>query len=292
MSNCQPRPERRPMPPAHCVDRCARVPSIGATCITRLCAAVLLACLVPNLSAAPVALKPLPALDQPVNTRHPEAAPTLTGPSIVAVSGPKRAHFDSEKASPEVRSMADWIVDSGDNLNLPFVVVDKVNAKVFVFQPDGRLRGAAPALLGLARGDDSSPGIGDRPLASIRPEQRTTPAGRFVAALGRNFSGKDILWVDYPSAISLHRVVTTNAKERRAQRLDSPTVLDNRISYGCINVPVRFYEKVVSPAFTGTNGIVYVLPEVRSQREVFSAYYDVKETARPQPASDSLSVIR
>ena len=188
--------------------------------------------------------------------------------------------------------MADWIVDSGDNLNLPFVVVDKVNAKVFVFQPDGRLRGAAPALLGLARGDDSSPGIGVRPLASIRPEERTTPAGRFVAALGRNFSGKDILWVDYPSAISLHRVVTTNAKERRAQRLDSPTVLDNRISYGCINVPVRFYEKVVSPAFTGTNGIVYVLPEVRSQREVFPAYYDVKETARPQPASDSLSVIR
>ena len=292
MNNCQLKPERRPMPPAHCVDRCARVPSIGATCITRLCAAVLMACLVPNLSAAAEALKPLSSPDQPVNSLHPEAALTLAGPSTAAVPGPKRAHFDSEKASPEVRSMADWIVDSGDNLNLPFVVVDKVNAKVFVFKPDGRLSGATPALLGLARGDDSSPGIGDRPLASIRPEERTTPAGRFVAALGRNFSGKDILWVDYPSAISMHRVLTTNAKEHRAQRLDSPTALDNRISYGCINVPVRFYEKVVSPAFTGTDGIVYVLPEVRSQREVFSSYYDVKETARLQPASRPLSVTR
>ena len=168
--------------------------------------------------------------------------------------------------------MADWVIDSGDNLSMPFVILDKKEAKVFVFHADGRLRGAAPALLGLALGDDAVPGIGNRKLSGIRPYERTTPAGRFVAALGRNLRGEEILWVDYDSALSLHRVITSNFKEHRAQRLATPTPLDNRISYGCINVSVKFYEGVVSPAFTGTNGIVYVLPETKLPNEVFGSY--------------------
>ena len=180
--------------------------------------------------------------------------------------------------------MADWVVDSGDNLSMPFVIVDKRDAKVFVFYADGRLRGAAPALLGTARGDDSVPGIGDRELSKIRPEERTTPAGRFVAVLDRNLRGEDILWVDYDAAISMHRVHTNKPEERRAQRLASPTPLDNRISYGCINVPAKFYENVVHRAFAGTNGIVYVLPETKSARDVF-AYYDVDERTRLHTAS-------
>ncbi len=39
--------------------------------------------------------------------------------------------------------MADWVVDSGDNRGMPFAIVDKTDAKVFVFDADGRLRGAA-----------------------------------------------------------------------------------------------------------------------------------------------------
>ena len=49
----------------------------------------------------------------------------------------------------------------------------------------------------------------------------------------------------------------------------SPTPLDNRISFGCINVPAAFFDRVIRPAFKGTNGIVYVLPETRAAREVF-----------------------
>ena len=76
----------------------------------------------------------------------------------------------------------------------------------------------------------------------------------------------------------MHRVVTSNTKERRAQRLASSSPSERRISYGCINIPVKFYDTVVSPAFTGTDGIVYVLPEIRSPREVFGLY-DVEEDA-------------
>jgi hypothetical protein len=167
---------------------------------------------------------------------------------------------------------------------MPFMVVDKVQAKVLMFHADGRLQGAAPALLGLARGDDSVPGIGERKMSSIRPEERTTPAGRFVASLDRDSHGQEMLWVDYETAISLHRVVKGKPSEQRAQRLASATADDNRVSYGCINVPVNFYDTVVSPAFTGTNGVVYILPETRSAREVFGAY-DVHERARQAHAA-------
>ncbi len=193
-----------------------------------------------------------------------------------AVVPPKRANFDGEYKSREVQQLADWVVDSGDNDDMPFAIVDKIDAKVFVFNANGQLRGASPVLLGLAKGDDSVPGIGEKKLSAIRPEDRTTPAGRFVAYIGRNFHGKDILWVDYKTAVSLHRVVTNNPKERRLERLATPTPLDNRISFGCINVPAKFYDSVVNPSFAGTRGIVYVLPETRSINEIFATYYSVE----------------
>jgi len=183
-----------------------------------------------------------------------------------------RADFGLERVSRDARDIADWVVASADNRGLPFVIVDKTDARVFVFDAGGRIQGAAPALLGAARGDDAVPGIGDRQYSEMPPKVRTTPAGRFVAGLGMSTRGEDVLWVDYQGAVSLHRVVTKNRKERRLQRLATATPLDNRISYGCINVPARFYETVVSPAFTGTDGIVYVLPETRPARAFFGSY--------------------
>ncbi|MFZ3252957.1 MAG: hypothetical protein WA133_01580, partial [Syntrophales bacterium] len=64
---------------------------------------------------------------------------------VVVAHRPKRANFERERASHEARRVADWVVDSGDNRSMPFVIVDKTDAKVFVFHADGRLRGAAPA---------------------------------------------------------------------------------------------------------------------------------------------------
>lgn len=186
-----------------------------------------------------------------------------------AAADPPHADFKTEAASPEARKVADWVVTARDNRGLPFVVIDKVAAKVFVFDAAGQIRGAAPALLGLGRGDDSVPGIGQRKLATIRPEERTTPAGRFQASLGSDFE-QDILWVDYDSSLSLHRVITGNPKDRRHARLASPSPSDNRISYGCINVPAHFYDAVVAPAFKGTVGIVYILPETRPLEAVFA----------------------
>lgn len=194
---------------------------------------------------------------------------TLLAAQPIQTQFSKRADFEQERVSSEARHVADWVVNSSDNRSLPFVIIDKVEAKIFVFDGGGRLRGAAPALIGLARGDTAVPGIGDRKISSILPEERTTPAGRFVASFGHNLRGDEIIWVDYDTGVSLHRVITTKPRERRLQRLATQTSLDNRISYGCINVPAKFFDHVVRPAFTGSNGIIYVLPETRSAREVF-----------------------
>jgi hypothetical protein len=205
----------------------------------------------------------------PVGSSDSAPAEQVTIPQLFRV---KRARFDAEPASPAARHVADWVVISADNRRQPFVIIDKIDAKVFVFDADGVLQRAAPALLGLAERDDDEPGVGDMPLSNIHPEIRTTPAGRFVAQMGRNLKGQDILWVDYSAGLSLHRVVTGNKAERRQERLDTPTPRDNRISFGCINVPVNFFDEVVKPAFADRTGVVYILPETRSPAAVFGSY--------------------
>jgi hypothetical protein len=185
----------------------------------------------------------------------------VTEPRTTGGKKTGKVHFASESASRRTRDMAHWIVGSGDNLNMPFAIIDKVNAKVYVFSADGEFYGAAPVLLGLGKGDHSPPGLGSKPLSQIRPEDRTTPAGRFVSAMGRNHKGKDILWLDYEQALSMHAVVKGTARDRRAERLASPTPADNRISFGCINVPTEFFNDMIKGKFSGAGGVVYILPE-------------------------------
>src|SRR5688572_9223 len=93
----------------------------------------------------------------------------------------QRADFNSERASPDARHIADWVVHSRNNTaederRLPFVILDKADARIYLFDAQGKLRAAAAALLGLGVGDTSFAGIGDRKLSTIRPADRTTPA--------------------------------------------------------------------------------------------------------------------
>lgn len=186
---------------------------------------------------------------------------------------PPSAGAGEEQLPDQVRQLTHWVLATSDNLDMPFVIIDKVVAKVFVFDRLGQLRAASPALLGLAQGDDTAPGIGNRPISTIRSDERTTPAGRFVASLASTGHGDEVLWVDYDASVALHRVVDI-PRERRLQRLASANPLDRRITYGCINVPAKFFDTVIRPTFRATSGIVYVLPETRSPRQVFGSSRD------------------
>ncbi len=185
----------------------------------------------------------------------------------------RNADFASRPASDDARFIADWAADSGDSHGLPFVILDKRDARVFVFAADGRLIDSSPVLLGAAPGDDAVADIGTRPMTRVQQEEKTTPAGRFISAPGKNASGEEVVWVDYADSVSMHRVRLVDPKERRLERLASPDPSERRISYGCINVPVAFFESVIWPLLGSSRAVVYVLPEVRDVHEVFAGAY-------------------
>jgi hypothetical protein len=195
----------------------------------------------------------------------PAAARAAPAPRILL------AEFGGTTPSAEVRYLANWIATTGD-AGGNFIVIDKKNAELYVFDATARLQGASPVLLGAAIGDTSAPGIGARPLDRVLPQEKTTPAGRFVAERGHDARGEDVVWVDYDAGVSIHRVLTANPAEHRLERLASPSAADNRISFGCINVPVAFYEKRVRPMFVEYRSVVYVLPDSESVDKVFGSY--------------------
>lgn len=197
---------------------------------------------------------------------------SIAAPTQDPTTDARFADFGIETVSQDARHLADWVADSRDNASLDFIIIDKKHAKLHVFNGDARLHASTPVLLGAARGDDAVPGIGTRPIAEVRAEERTTHAGRFVAERGRNADGEDVVWVDYDAAVSMHRVRIANPKDRRLERLATPTADDNRISYGCINVPRDFYETVLSPTVRTAGAIIYVLPESGTPQQVFGSY--------------------
>lgn len=214
-------------------------------------------------AASLVAWPELPPAPDPAVAPPPPPAPAVTTPA-------KRATAPAAPVlSRDASQLVGWVAATRDNANAPYMVIDKRQARLWVFDGRGIARGSAPVLLGSARGDQSVPGIGLRPIEKIERWERTTPAGRFPVEAGLNTKGEDIFWIDYDAAVSMHRVRATKLSERRLQRLASPTAADNRISYGCINVPKAFYERVIQPRFGRARGIVYILPESSSLWAVF-----------------------
>lgn len=182
-----------------------------------------------------------------------------------------------EKAEPEIpfvpsddaTRVVNWVAASKDHGSLPYIVIDKKAATAFLFDAKGKALGHAPVLIGIAPGDDATPGIGTKNLSEIGPAEKTTPAGRFLAKFGVAAGKQKVLWVDYATSVALHTIPPGNPKEKRRERMLSPTADDNRITFGCINVPKLFYAQSVSPLFRKKGGYVYVLPDTKLVEEVF-----------------------
>lgn len=173
--------------------------------------------------------------------------------------------FLQTQASSETRNAVAWIQRTADARGLPHAVVDKRAARIYVFHADGRLAGESAALLGSAPGDHTVTGVGEEAQTGfVAPEARTTPAGRFDAVPGQNKSGEHIVWVDYESAFAIHRLRPGFAYKARADRLGGVQSRSMRVSWGCVVVPVAFYEEVVQKVLGSSRSVVYVLPETRT----------------------------
>jgi len=68
--------------------------------------------------------------------------------------------------------------------------------------------------------------------------------------------------------------------------LSDDSVADNRICYGCSNVPVPFYDRHVQTAFANSQAIIYVLSDEKSVQAVFGRY------GAGSPAANGLLVCR
>jgi hypothetical protein len=182
--------------------------------------------------------------------------------------------FRDAAASPDARLAAKRALD-GDARGKPFAVVDKRRAAMYVFDVRGRLAGATPVLLGLAPGDHAVPGIGRRPPSAILPHERTTPAGRYATEPGINLDGEAVVWFDYDEGLAIHRLRPGPSHEQRLQRLASATPDDNRVSLGCVVVPVAFYEQVVQRTLGRRAGVVIVLPDAPAASAGFGSADDL-----------------
>ncbi len=178
--------------------------------------------------------------------------------------------FERQNPSADAREMAARVQASDDAGGKPYLIVDKKAARLFVFEADGRLLAATPVILGAALGDSSTPGVGERAQnGTLTPEDKTTPAGRYVTQPGRNIDGEHVVWLDYGEALALHRLRPGRSYKTRAARLASSQPQERRLSLGCVVVPVAFYLDVVKPLLGSRSGVVYVLPETQSARELF-----------------------
>lgn len=197
----------------------------------------------------------------------------LLGVAVAQPAGAAGAlEFAKMRPSADATRLIEWVTGSGDHRGRPFAVVDKRAARIHVFDRSGRLAGTSPVLLGQTWGDDTVPGVGERAQSGqVGEDERTTPAGRFDAAPGRNLSGEHVVWADYASAFAIHRLRPGRSFAARATRLASDSPEDNRASLGCVVVPVAFYEQVVEPVLGASRSVVYVLPESRPLGALFGA---------------------
>lgn len=185
---------------------------------------------------------------------------------------PRKSSPSKSLPSADVQHIAAWAVHSGDHKGLPFIVIDKPNARVVAFDKQGKLLESTPVLLGIGLGDTMPPGVAEMDMYQTAPAQRVTPAGRYFADEGKNLEGQTVLWIDYDAGIALHKIPAKRTPQRRHERMVSPDPAQHRITYGCVNVWPGFYDRVVALHFRSKGGIVYVLPDSTPLKSVFKTY--------------------
>lgn len=151
---------------------------------------------------------------------HSESFAVAPQQQVAAVEG----ELAREAASPEVREVVQWSVSTHDHGGLPFVVVDKSQARIYAFDPQGRLRGTAPVLADARAGH--------------------LPAGRFTADPLAGPGSSAVVWANGTTRISVGSA-------------DAPMAGG---SDAALKVAPEFWHECVA-VFRTQPSIAYVLPQ-------------------------------
>lgn len=234
-----------------------------------------------------------PALDNPAIAAPAKSRKAIKAPARRTLPAGKSTPFELPPLTTAARRVSGWIAESGDNQSLPYIIIDKPAAAILVYDAKGTPVASGPVLIGIAQGDDASPGVGSKNLSEIGPAEKTTPAGRYLARFGRAAGNARVLWVDYATSVAIHTIPTGNPKENRTRRMLSPDISDNRITFGCINVPKAIYNGKIAPMFGKKGGYVYILPDTKPLEATFPPLHArplVEPSSREESLADSPQV--
>lgn len=141
-----------------------------------------------------------------------------------------------------------------------FMVADKPNGMLHIFEEDGSHALSDPALYGKDTGDVLTA------VSSLEGGAKITPAGKFTLEKAGKESLVLVETQDYSGYIAIHAADTSNKAENRLGRLASKTTEDNRISYGCINTNHNTFRENIAPNIDKLNGgMIFVLPDAQDQ---------------------------
>jgi hypothetical protein len=153
---------------------------------------------------------------------------------------------------------------AGQNGERFFLVVDKVNGKIAVFENAIPIFVAA-ALTGESTADFMPADAIHKTYAQqVGVKYKVTPAGRFT--LSRGFDPKYGELLDFNEvqgsdwALAIHRVALGNKAQRRADRLRSANGEDTHITDGCIDVDPTTVQHLLRLLARAASVPIYVLP--------------------------------
>lgn len=154
-----------------------------------------------------------------------------------------------------------------------YVLIDKKKCKAYVYSPDGDVLLKSEVALGRQKGDVRGGGYKNKKVKLTL----TTPPGEFYVGREGAISGttderlygKRVLMLrgDHTrqdskktQTLALHRVPATPMGRLRENVFHNGTLKDNRVSFGCVNFLVSFFDKMRS-FIKGKGTKVYILPE-------------------------------
>ena len=185
----------------------------------------------------------------------------------------KQVNNGATEVTPTVASIANHALNTGNGS--AFMVIDKPNATLYAYDKEGNLVGTTAALTGKAFGDVATDA--NKAIEDYTDTDKITPAGKFTGNFSFNEDYGSVValaeTVNEQTFVAVHRTYLGNPSEKRAERLATPTVADNRVSYGCINVPSEFYDSVVAEYFVNPSQI-YVMPDQSDAKK----FFNVQET--------------
>lgn len=192
------------------------------------------------------------------------------GAGDVNLSVKRKIDAKGKNISFDAAKTAQWVLDTGDSDGYPFIVTDKVGATMYFFDKNGVLLRKSPVLVGKNVGDF----IGHTDAGRVTPSGRFEIAPETDATYGNVFSVMGTDMIDSESGdlveVAIHRLSLHDPSENRPKRIATATPLDNRISWGCMNLDNKVMDWAVNKYPLG--GVIYILPETADGRSAFAPF--------------------